>query len=59
MKPKIKISINKTPDFFSKDMIITKKSLNENQLKYTYQKQLISDLDCKHKQWSKFVESKS
>ena len=44
-----------TPDFFSKEMIITKKSLNENQLKYTYQKQLISDLDYKHKEWSKFV----
>ena len=43
------------PDFFSKEMIITKKSLNENQLKYTYQKQLISDLDHKHKEWSKFV----
>ena len=47
-----------TPDFFSKEMIITKKSLNENQLKYTYQKQLISDLDFKHKEWSKFVDSK-
>ena len=46
-----------TPDFFSKDMIITKKSLNENQLKYTYQKQLISDLDYKHKEWSKSVDS--
>ena len=46
-----------TPDFFSKEMIITKKSLNENQLKYTYQKQLISDLDFKHKEWSKFVGS--
>ncbi len=46
-----------TPDFFSKEMIITKKSLNENQLKYTYQKQLISDLDYKHKEWSKFVEN--
>ena len=44
-----------SPDFFSKEMIITKKSLNENQLKYTYQKQLISDLDFKHKEWSKFV----
>ena len=44
-------SIN--PDFFSKEMIISKKSLNENQLKYTYQKQLISDLDSKHKEWSK------
>ena len=46
-----------TPDFFSKEMIITKKSLNENQLKYIYQKQLISDLDYKHKEWSKFVGS--
>ena len=46
-----------TPDFFSKEMIITKKSLNENQLKYTYQKQLISNLDNKHKEWSKFLGS--
>ena len=53
-----KIGSSNTPDFFSKEMIITKKSLNENQLKYTYQKQLISDLDFKHKEWSKFVDSK-
>ena len=46
-----------TPDFFSKEMIITKKSLNENQLKYTYQKQLISNLDYKHKEWSKYLGS--
>ena len=45
------------PDFFSKEMIITKKSLNENQLKFTYQKQLISDLDNKHKEWSKSIKS--
>ena len=45
------------PDFFSQEMIITKKSLNENQLKYSYQKYLISDLDYKHKEWSKFVDS--
>ena len=45
------------PDFFSKEMIISKKTLNENQLKYTYQKQLISNLDYKHKEWSKFVGS--
>ena len=51
------IGSSNTPDFFSKEMIITKKSLNENQLKYIYQKQLISDLDHKHKEWSKFVES--
>ena len=47
-----------TPDFFSKEMIITKKSLNENQLKFTYRKQLISDLDYNHKEWSKSIKSK-
>ena len=47
----------KSLDFFSEEMIITKKALNEKQLKYTYQKQLISDLDYKHKEWSKFVGS--
>ena len=57
MEVKKKISSSNTPNFFSKEMIITKKSLNENQLKYTYQKQLISDLDYKHKEWSKFVGS--
>ena len=54
---KKEIGSSNTPDFFSKEMIVTKKSLNENQLKYNYQKQLISDLDYKHKEWSKFVES--
>ena len=51
-------SSSKTPNFFSKEMIITKKSLNENQLKFTYQKQLISDLDYKHKEWSKSIDNK-
>ena len=55
MDIKKKIGSTNSPNFFSKEMIITKKSLNENQLKYTYQKQLISDLDYKHKEWSKFV----
>ena len=49
---------SKLPEFFSSEMIITKKSLNENQLKLTYQKQLISDLDYKHKEWSKSIDSK-
>ena len=57
MEANKKISSSNTPDFFSKEMIITKKSLNENQLKFTYQKQLISDLDYKHKEWSKSIES--
>ena len=58
MGVKKQISSSKTPDFFSKEMIITKKSLNENQLKFTYHKQLISDLDNKHKEWSKSIDSK-
>ena len=58
MEVKKKINKSNTPNFFSKEMIITKKSLNENQLKFTYQKQLISDLDNKHKEWSKSINSK-
>ena len=58
MEIKKKISSSNTPYFFSKEMIITKKSLNQNQLKFTYQKQLISDLDNKHKEWSKSINCK-
>ena len=58
MEVQKQINISNTPYFFSKDMIITKKSLNENQLKFTYQKQLISDLDYKHKEWSKSIDTK-
>ena len=57
MEVQKKNNSSNTPYFFSKEMIITKKSLNENHLKFTYQKQLISDLDYKHKEWSKFVGS--
>ena len=59
MDIKKNISNSKTSIFYSNEMIITKRSLNENQLKYTYQKQLISDLDHKHKEWSKFVINKN
>ena len=58
MDIKKKIASSNTPDFFSKEMVITRKSLNENQLKYIYQKQLISDLDYKHKEWSKSIDRK-
>ena len=58
MEVKKKFSSSNTPNFFSKEMIITKKSLNENQLEFTYQNQLISDLDYKHKEWSKSINSK-
>ena len=53
---KKKFRSSNNSNFYSNEMIITKKSLNENQLKYIYQKQLISDLDYKHKEWSKFVD---
>ena len=52
------INFSFAKETFSKEMIITKTSLNENQLKFTYQKQLISDLDNKHKEWSKSINSK-
>jgi len=57
MENQKKITNISTSVFYSKEMIITKKSLNENQLKFTYQKQLISDLDNKHKEWSKSIYS--
>ena len=57
MEVKRKNIASNSTDFFSKEMLITKKSLNENQLKFTYQKQLISDLDNKHKEWSKSIDS--
>ena len=57
MDIKKKINGTSNPNFYSNEMIVTKKSLNENQLKYTYQKQLISNLDSKHKEWSKFLGS--
>ena len=55
---KKKIRSSNNSNFYSNEMIITKKSLSENQLKYTYQKHLISDLDFKHKEWSKSINSK-
>ena len=58
MEAKKKFASSNTSNFFSKEMIITKKTLNENQLKFTYQKQLISDLDNKHKEWSKSIKNK-
>ena len=57
MDIKKKIGVSNTSNFYSSEMVITKESLMEHQLKYTYQKQLISNLDYKHKEWSKFVDS--
>ena len=40
--------------FYSEKMFLSKKDLNHHHLKLTYQKQLISNLELKHKQWAKF-----
>ena len=40
-------------NFYSKDMIVAKDHLAQNHLKLTYQRNLISDLDQKHKTWAK------
>ena len=57
MEVKRKNFTSYTTDFFSKERLITKKSFDEKQLKFTYQKQFISDLDYKHKEWSKSIYS--
>ena len=40
-------------NFYSDEMFVTKEFLKEHHLKLTYQRQLISNLDSKHKEWSK------
>ena len=40
-------------NFYSDKMCIKKEYLNENHLRLTYQRQLIANLDSKHKEWSK------
>ena len=42
-------------NFYSDEMFVSKKFLTENHLKLTYQRQLISNLDSKHKYWSQFI----
>ncbi len=42
-------------EFYSDEMIVPKKVLIENHLKLTYQRQLISNLDSKHKDWSRNI----
>ena len=39
--------------FYSDNMFVSKKFLNDNHLKLTYQRQLISNLEIKHKEWAK------
>ena len=40
-------------NFYSNDMTLTKDQLIHNHLKLAYQKNLVSDLDQKHKTWAK------
>ena len=48
---------NNKLNFYSDDMFISKSSLIEHHLKLTYQRQLISNLDSKHKEWSKYFNN--
>ena len=41
-------------NFYSDEMFVTKDYLVEHHLKLTYQRQLISNLESKHKEWSKY-----
>ena len=47
------ISLN----FYSEEMFVSKKFLNEHHLKLTYQRQQISNLEFKHKEWSKYFRN--
>ena len=42
-------------NFYSDDMFISEKLLIEHNLKLTYQRQLIANLDLKHKKWSRNI----
>ncbi len=40
-------------NFYSNDMKVAKDQLAQNHLKLTYQRNLVSNLDRKHKTWAK------
>ena len=44
-------------NFYSNDMTVAKDQLAQNHLKLTYQRNLVSDLDQKHKTWAKEDEA--
>ena len=46
-----KISHQNQFNFYSNEMFITKEYLTRNHLKLTYQRQLIANLNSKHKEW--------
>lgn len=49
-------TIQNNLNFYSDEMFVTKQFLIEHQLKLTYQRQSIADLDIKHKEWSRDFE---
>ena len=61
MLPKIMNIVNRTNQnnlkFYSDEMFVTKEFLVEHHLKLTYQRHLISNLDSKHKEWSKCLDN--
>ena len=38
--------------FYSNDMVVAKDQLAHNHLKLTYQRNLVTDLDQKHREWA-------
>ena len=50
---KKKVSKVKSLNFYSNDMTVSKDQLAYNQLRLSYQRNLITDLDEKHKAWAK------
>ena len=52
---KNKVSETISLSYYSDEMKVTKKILNENNLKLTYQKDSLSNLERKHKYWSKKI----
>ncbi len=47
--------MNSKEDFFSVNNAVTKKEFKANFQKLNYQRKLISDIENKHKEWSKIL----
>ncbi len=45
---------DKNFNFYSEKMFVTKRFLTEHHLKLTYQRNSITNLELKHKEWSKY-----
>ena len=47
-----KVTKEKALNFFSNDMAVAKDQLAHNHLKLTYQRDSVTDLEQKHKEWA-------